>query len=93
MPSCLNCEGLIAPYPVSNHSMLLEEDVVLARDILSNADLIVFIGTNGPCCSAYIDRLDPYARITQINPKRTQFDEIAEINLRATADEIMSSLH
>lgn len=93
MPRCLNCDGLIAPYPVSNHLRLLEEDVVLARDILSNADLVMFVGTNGPYCGTYIDYLDPYARIVQINPKRTQFDEIADINLRATADEIMSSLH
>lgn len=91
-PRCADCQGALAPYPASSNIGLLHEDVDRATRWLSQAELVVVIGTTGPYGSVYISHINRGAQMVQINPRSTEFDAMADINIRQPADEVFAQL-
>ncbi len=92
MPVCPDCGGTLLPYNIYSHVGLLEEDVRKAQEWMSQAELILIIGTSGYFGSVYWDYKRRDARIIQINPKRTHFDSIAVLNIHRDADPVFEEL-
>ncbi len=92
MPVCPECGDILLPYDLYSHVSLWEPAVKDAREWIRQADLILVIGTNGYYGSVYWDYRKRNARIIQINPKKTQFDGAAELNIRQDADSVFEEL-
>ncbi len=92
MPRCPECGGIMLPYDIYSHISLWPPAVEAAQDWMSKAELILIIGTSGYFGSAYWDFKRPDAKIIQINPKRTHFDAIADLNIHEEADPVFEKL-
>ncbi len=92
MPTCPECGGIMLPYDLYSHVGLWEEAVENAQKWISQAELILVIGTNGYYGSVYWDYRRRNATIIQINPGRTNFDRIADLNIRQDADTVFGEL-
>ncbi len=92
MPTCPKCGGSMLPYNIYSHIGLWDRAVRDARTWISQADLILVIGTSGYFGSAYWDYKKRDARIIQINPKRTHFDSIADPSIHRDADTVFEEL-
>ncbi len=92
MPICPHCGGILLPYNVYSHVGLLDEDVRKAQEWMSQAELILVIGTSGYFGSVYWDYMRRDAAIIQINPKRTHFDSAAVLNIHQDADPVFVEL-
>ncbi len=97
MPTCPKCGGIMLPYDLYSHVSLWEPAVENAQAWIRQAELILIIGTNGYYGSVYWNYRRPDAKIIQINPKKTDFDAAADLNIREEADpvfeELMKLLH
>ncbi len=92
MPVCEVCGGTILPYQLYSHIGLLDGEVEKARNWISQAELILVIGTNGYFGSAYWENHRRDATVVQINPGRTQFDKIANLNIKEESDAVFAAL-
>ncbi len=92
MPKCPDCGGTMLPYNIYTHVGLLEEDVMKAREWISHAELVLVIGTSGYFGSVYWNNRQWDVKIIQINPKRTQFDSVAVLNIHEAADPVFVEL-
>lgn len=92
MPRCPVCGGLISAYPVYAHIGLLERDVQIARGWLSQAELVMYIGTNGPYSGVYEKVIRDDAKTVQINPEKTAFDVVTQLCIHEKADEVFRLL-
>ncbi len=92
MPRCPECGGVMLPYDIYSHISLWEPAVEDAQKWMSQADLILIIGTSGYFGSVYWSYRKPDSRIIQINPKRTSFDDIAYLNIHEKADTVFEAL-
>lgn len=80
-------------FPVYEHIGLLDSEVRKARSWVAQAELILIIGAEGSYGGVYYPYIRSNAKIVQINPKSTQFDNISIINMREKADDILLLLH
>jgi len=92
LPRCEACGGEILPWPLYSHIGLWDADVRKAREWISKADLILVIGTRGNYGDVYWSYRRRNAAIVQINPGRTGFDSVADLNIRQGSDEVFQSL-
>lgn len=92
MPQCDVCGGIIVPYELYSGIGLYEEAVVKAQQWISQADMLLIIGTNGYYGSAYWNYRRRDAIIVQINPGHTGFDDIADLNIRDECDKVFKQL-
>ncbi|MCC8065781.1 MAG: hypothetical protein LIO94_01570, partial [Clostridiales bacterium] len=92
LPKCESCGGRILPWELYSHIGLWEEGVKKAQDWISQADLLLVIGTNGYYGSAYWDYRRRDAVIVQINPGHTGFDSVADLNIREPCDDVFQKL-
>ncbi len=90
-PRCQKCNGVILSFPVYTHIGLSNEDYQKAAKWVSRAELIIVAGTKGNYGS-YFNQINPRAKVVQINPKQTQFDGIASLNIHKKADEVFCLL-
>lgn len=90
-PRCESCGGIIAPFPVYQHIGLSDSEVRKAQDWAKNAELIIVIGARGSYSGVYYPHIRN-AKIIQINPKSTQFDEIALLNINEDADDVFAGI-
>lgn len=90
-PRCA-CGGLYSCWPVYAHVGLYEEDVRKAVSWARLAELVIFVGAEGCYGSVYWNHIRSSAKIVQINPKRTQFDEAAVLNIHKKCDEVFRYL-
>lgn len=90
-PRCESCGGIIAPFPVYQHIGLSDSEVRKAQDWAKNAELIIVIGAQGSYSGVYYPHIRN-AKIIQINPKSTQFDEIALLNINEDADDVFAGI-
>lgn len=90
-PRCQKCNGVIVSHPVYSHIGIFQEDYSKAVNWISNADLVIVVGSKG-MYGSYFNYLKSYAKIVQINPKRTHFDSVATINIKKEADEVFQLL-
>ncbi len=91
-PRCQKCNGVILSFPVYSHIGVLDEDYQKASRWVSQAELVIIAGAKG-MYGGYFNRVNPRAKVVQINPKKTQFDRIATFNIRKKADEVFSLLN
>ncbi len=92
MPQCEVCGGIILPYELYSGIGLYEEAVIKAQDWISQADMLLIIGTNGYYGGAYWDYRRRDAIIVQINPGHTGFDSVADLNIREESDKVFKQL-
>ncbi|MCD8352808.1 MAG: hypothetical protein LUC47_00595 [Clostridiales bacterium] len=92
LPRCQVCGGEILPWPLYSHIGLWDADVRKAREWISKADLILVIGTRGNYGDVYWSNRRRDATIVQINPGRTGFDSVANLNIRQNSDDVFQSL-
>ncbi len=92
LPRCESCGGEIQPWPLYSHVGLWEKDVRKAREWISKADLILAIGTRGNYGDVYWDCRRRDAVIVQINPGRTFFDSVADLNIKEDCDDAFKKL-
>ncbi len=92
MPTCEKCGSMILPYAQYSHIGLYDPDLEKAREWITQADLILIIGATGCYASAYWDCRKRGAKIIQINPGRTHFDSIADLNIREGSDPVFEEL-
>lgn len=90
-PRC-DCGGVIGTFPVFNHIGLFEKDVQKARTWISQAELVLIIGAQGNYGGVWYSYIRSSAKIVQINPKSTQFDKIAVLNIHQVADVVFRQL-
>lgn len=86
-PRCEKCNGVIASFPVYTHVGLCDAEYQKAGRWISQAELVVVIGSKG-MYGGYFNRINRGAQVVQVNPKHTQFDEIAALNIRKQADDV-----
>ncbi|MCD8218360.1 MAG: hypothetical protein LUD01_10075 [Clostridiales bacterium] len=92
LPLCEACGGEILPWPLYSHIGLWDEDVRKAQSWISMADLILVIGTRGNYGGVYWNYRNSDARIIQINPGHTGFDQAADLNIREECDDVFRKL-
>ncbi len=92
LPRCESCGGRILPWELYSQISLYDEGVVKARQWISEADLLLVIGTNGYYSGAYWNYRRDDAIIVQINPGHTGFDRIADLNIREECDDVFHKL-
>ncbi len=92
MPKCPKCGGNMLPYNIYSGISLWDDAVKESQEWISQAELILIIGTSGYFGSVYWDYKRDDARIIQINPERTHFDSIAYLNIHEPADPVFEDL-
>ncbi|MCD7828142.1 MAG: hypothetical protein LUG85_06370 [Clostridiales bacterium] len=96
MPRCEKCGAPLMPTAFCRDSSaganLSRESMQKAADMISQADLVLVIGTTGFRSDEYLSRMRAGTRLVQINPSATQFDEIADLNIRADAADALDAL-
>ncbi len=92
MPRCPKCGGIMLSFDQYSHAGPWWKGVDDAIEWIRQADLILVIGTNGYYRSVYWDYRKRDAMIIQINPGKTDFDSIADINIRRDADPVFEEL-
>lgn len=92
LPRCTECGGMILPWPLYSHIGLWDSDVRKAQEWISEADLILAIGTRGNYGSAYWSHRRSGTPIVQINPGHTGFDYAATLNIREECDNVFRKL-
>lgn len=91
-PRCEKCGGVVGAFPVYKHIGLVEDEVRKARSFAAQAELVIIIGAQGSYGGIYYPYIRSGANIVQINPKATQFDAVAVLNIRKEADEVFCRL-
>ncbi len=92
MPTCEHCGEILLPYNIYSHAGLYEPELKEAQDWMRKVDLILIIGASGCYTHMYWDYQKPGAQIIQINPKRTYFDSVADLNIRDGSDPVFNAL-
>lgn len=82
----------IGAFPVYAHVGQLIPEAEKARKWIELAELIIVIGANGSYYWSYGNHIKPNAKIVQINPKSTFFDNKSILNIRKKSDEVFSEL-
>ena len=93
LPRCDKCGGEVLPWPLYSHIGIWNEGAVKARKWISQADLILAIGTRGNYGDVYWGYRNRNAAVIQINPGHTGFDGIAEMNIREECDSVFKKLN
>ncbi|MCD8046563.1 MAG: hypothetical protein LUE90_08045 [Clostridiales bacterium] len=63
-----------------------------AADLISEADLVLVIGTTGFRSDEYLRKMNARAKLFQINPSVTEFDRVADLNIHADAAEVFDAV-
>ncbi|MCD8203886.1 MAG: hypothetical protein LUB56_02035 [Coprobacillus sp.] len=92
MPRCEKCGNILLPYNMYAHASVLNSELVKAQNMMRKADLIIIIGANGCYTHLYWNYQKRGTRIIQINPSRTYFDQVADLNIHLEADPVFIKL-
>jgi len=96
MPRCEKCGAPLMPTAFCRDSSasaeFTRESMRKAADLISQADLVLVIGTTGFRSEEYLSRMRAGTKLVQINPSATQFDQIADLNIRADAAEALDAV-
>ncbi len=92
MPRCTKCGGPIMPATLCRDIRSEDSQAGMKKAIrmIAEADLVIIIGTTGFRSDEYMSGLKRGTKIVQINPAATEFDRIADLNVRADAAEALS---
>ncbi len=96
MPRCEKCGAPLMPTAFCRDadvsSDISRDNMKKAVDLIAGAGLILVIGTTGFRSEEYLSRMKPETKLVQINPSGTQFDRIADLNIRADAAEVLDAV-
>ncbi len=96
MPRCAKCGAPIMPtafcMDAGARNEVTKENMKKAVNMISEADLIIIIGTTGFRSDEYLSRMRADAKLVQINPSKTEFDRIADLNIRADAAKVFGAI-
>ncbi len=92
MPSCAYCGSMLLPYNMYSHAGILDSELKKAQQYISMAHLILIIGATGCYTHMYWDYKQRDAKIIQINPGRTYFDRVCDLNIRDGSDPVFEAL-
>ncbi|MCC8077655.1 MAG: hypothetical protein LIO60_04810 [Oscillospiraceae bacterium] len=96
MPRCEKCGAPMMPTAFYRESGagndVSRENMRKAADLISQADMVLVIGTTGFRSEEYLSRMRAGTKLVQINPSATQFDQIADLNIRADAAEALNTV-
>ncbi len=96
MPRCEKCGAPLMPTVFCRESSVSSEvsqqSMSKAADMISKANLVLVIGTTGFRSEEYLSRMKAGTIIVQINPSATQFDSVANLNIRADAAEALDAV-
>ena len=91
-PKCPECGGSICPFPVYSHVGVYPTAASAAKYWISQADLLLIIASKGMYGGVYLQYRNKSAKIVQINPRQTDFDRIADLNIHKKADEVFEKI-
>jgi NAD-dependent deacetylase len=94
-PSCLRCGGYLRPDVIWFGEELPEKEWASAVNAVRGCDLILCVGTSGlvyPAARLPTMGQRSGATIIQVNPNSTDLDDIADINLRGSAGEVLPDI-
>ncbi|MCD7886185.1 MAG: hypothetical protein LUG44_00980 [Clostridiales bacterium] len=96
MPRCEKCGAPLMPTAFCRDNKasadVSRESMQQAAEMISQADLVLVIGTTGFRSDEYLSRMRSGTKLVQINPSATQFDQIADLNIRADAAEALDAV-
>ncbi|MCD8352809.1 MAG: hypothetical protein LUC47_00600 [Clostridiales bacterium] len=96
MPRCEKCGAPLMPTAFCRESGagsdVSRESMRKAADLIAQADLVLVIGTTGFRSEEYLSRMRAGTKLVQINPSATQFDQMADLNIRADAAEALDAV-
>ncbi|MCD8325869.1 MAG: hypothetical protein LUC90_04035 [Lachnospiraceae bacterium] len=96
MPRCGKCGAPLMPAAFCRDfrstADTSSDNMRKAADMISEADLVLIIGTTGFRSSEYLSRMKAGTKLVQINPSETQFDRMADLNIRADAAEVLDAV-
>jgi len=96
MPCCEKCGEPLMPtgfcMDIGIRDSVSKENMGKAADMISEADLVLVIGTTGFRSDEYLSRMKPETKLVQINPSPTEFDRIANLNIRADAAKALEAV-
>ncbi|MCD8324120.1 MAG: hypothetical protein LUC32_04095 [Clostridiales bacterium] len=95
-PRCEKCGEPLMPtgfyMDVGIRDSVSKENMRKAADMISEADLVLVIGTTGFRSDEYLSRMKKGTKLVQINPSETEFGRIADLNIRTTAAEALDAV-
>ncbi|MCD8197365.1 MAG: hypothetical protein LUE24_09440 [Lachnospiraceae bacterium] len=95
-PRCEKCGAPLMPTgfcgDFKETAAVSAESMRKAADMISGADLVLVIGTTGFRSEEYLSRMQSGTKLVQINPSGTQFDRIADLNIRADAADVLAAI-
>ncbi|MCD7725625.1 MAG: hypothetical protein LUI12_08790 [Clostridiales bacterium] len=96
MPCCEQCGAPLMPtsfcMDAGIRDSVSRESMKKAADMISEADLVIVIGTTGFRSDEYLSRMRNETKLVQVNPSITEFDRIADLNIRADAAEVFGAV-
>lgn len=92
MPKCPHCDGMLMPYNMYSHAGLLESELRKAQEWMQHVELILVIGATGCYTHMYWNYGKRGAKVAQINPGKTWFDSVAELNIREGSEPVFEKL-
>ncbi len=92
MPLCEYCGHMLLPYNMYSHAGILDEELRKAQRWMSQAELVIIIGATGCYTHLYWNYMRRHTKIIQINPSRTYFDSVADLNIREESDPVFEKL-
>ncbi len=95
-PTCEKCGSPLMPTMFCRENKLSEqvskESMKKATEMISEADLVIIIGTTGFRSDEYLKKMRKGTKLVQINPSETQLDQVADWNIHADAAEILGEV-
>ncbi|MCD8095372.1 MAG: hypothetical protein LUE12_04515 [Ruminococcus sp.] len=96
MPHCEKCGAPLMPTSFCMdskvHDSVSRENMERAVNMISEADLVLIIGTTGFRSDEYLSRMKPRTKLVQVNPSVTEFDRIVDLNIHADAAEVFDAV-
>ncbi|MCD8286937.1 MAG: NAD-dependent protein deacetylase [Clostridia bacterium] len=91
-PCCSKCGGPIMPATFCRDIRSEEGYAGMRKAIrmISEADLVIIIGTTGFRSNEYLSGMKRGTKMVQINPGSTEFDSVVDLNVRADAAEALA---
>lgn len=95
-PTCEKCGSPLMPTTFCRDNKLSEqvskESMKKAAEMISEADLVIIIGTTGFRSDEYLRKMRKGTTLVQINPSETPLDSVATWNIRADAAEVLDEV-
>ncbi len=95
-PRCEKCGAPLMPTSFCRdfkaEEEISRESMNKATSMISEADLVIVIGTTGFRSNEYLSRMRKETKLVQINPSGTQFDRMSDLNIRADAAKVLDAV-